>query len=86
MYEPQLNDYCKWRNVEGWVYFVDPSYYLTLEMSVKDKPPCEYTKSHKHKKVHCCLVVYCQHWDELTYCYSRKYTDGGIEIYTRPIE
>ncbi len=83
MYEPQLNDYCKWRDVEGWVYFVDPSFYLTLEIGVKDKPD-DLVKM--HKKVHCCVVVPNHTWDELTYCHSRRYTDGDIEIYTRPIE
>ena len=82
MYEPQLNDYCKWRNVEGWVYFVDPSFYLTLEISVKDKVDNLVSI---HKKVHCCVVVPNHDWHELTYCHSRRYTDDGIEIYTRPI-
>jgi hypothetical protein len=35
-YIPRLNDYVSWRNVEGWVYFVDAEY-LTIEISVKPK-------------------------------------------------
>ena len=35
-YIPRLNDYVSWRNVEGWVYFVDEEY-LTIEIAVKPK-------------------------------------------------
>ena len=35
-YTPEVDDYVKWRNVEGWVYFVDKEY-LTIEVGVKPK-------------------------------------------------
>ena len=41
-YEPRLNDYVSWRNVEGWVYFVTDEY-LTIEISVKPKDCLLYT-------------------------------------------
>jgi len=72
-YIPKLNDYVKWRSNEGWVYYVDKmDEYFTIEVGVKDKPPCEYTKVEKHKKVHCCLVCYRQFWNEVEYIKRRK--------------
>ena len=35
-YVPQLDDYVKWRTIEGWVYFVD-SEYITIEIATKPK-------------------------------------------------
>ena len=46
-YLPRVDDYVRWNHNghvdEGWVYFVGDEY-LTIEVSVKDKPKCEYTK------------------------------------------
>ena len=55
-YIPQINDYVVWKDslgrvTEGWVYFYS-EHYITIEVSVKDKPKCEYTKEEKHKKIH----------------------------------
>ena len=59
-YSPQVDDYVKWHHNgsvdEGWVYFKGDEY-LTIEVSVKDKPKCEYTKEEKHKKVHCLVCL-----------------------------
>ena len=35
-YKPKVNDYVKWKDLEGWVYFYDDSY-ITIEIAVKDK-------------------------------------------------
>ena len=35
MYNPAVDDYVKWNNIEGWVYFAD-SAYITIEISVRD--------------------------------------------------
>mgnify|MGYP001474426363 CR=1 FL=1 len=36
-YKPQVNDYVKWKNDEGWVYYVDPmNDYFNIEVGVKD--------------------------------------------------
>ena len=75
-YSPQLDDYVKWtdslgRVTEGWVYFVS-NYYITIEVGVKDKPKCEYTKNEKHKKVHCLVVCQTWFWDELEYVKNRR--------------
>ena len=46
-YVPKINDYVIWNHHgiihEGWVYFVD-SAYITIEIGVKPKPNCEYTR------------------------------------------
>ena len=77
-YSPQVDDYVKWEhngNVdEGWVYFKGDEY-LTIEVSVKDKPKCEYTKEEKHKKVHCLVVCHYWFWNELEYVKNRRAPD-----------
>ena len=35
-YVPIVDDYVKWRNIEGWVYYVGEEY-ITIEVAVKDK-------------------------------------------------
>lgn len=67
-YTPRIDDYVKWKNVEGWVYFVDQDY-ITLEISVKDKPD---NLVKMHKKVHCLIVCYRHAWHELEYVKSRS--------------
>jgi hypothetical protein len=74
-YVPVIDDYVKWtdslgRITEGWVYFVSDQYF-TIEISVKDKPHCEYTKNQKHKKIHCLVLCFPQYWDEVEYIKSR---------------
>ncbi len=74
-YVPKLHDYVKWHHNrfihEGWVYFVDEEY-ISIELGVSDKPVCDLTSHHKHRKNHILLV--CQHfyWHELEYIKSRK--------------
>ena len=75
-YSPRVDDYVRWvdslgRVTEGWVYF-HSEYYITIEVSVKDKPKCEYTKNEKHKKIHCLVVCYPQYWEELQYIKNRR--------------
>jgi hypothetical protein len=75
-YIPRLNDYVKWTNslghiVEGWVYFCDEEY-ISIEIGVKDKPPCQYSKEHRHKKIHILVVCYNQFWHQLEYIKSRE--------------
>ena len=69
-YKPKLNDYVKWRNVEGWVYFVDVEY-ITIEIGVRDKDPADLAVSCLHKKHHCLILCYAQNWNELVYVKSR---------------
>ena len=53
-YIPKLNDYVSWRNVEGWVYYVDDDH-LTIEIAVKPKADDLVPM---HRKHHCLVVVY----------------------------
>ena len=32
MDNPQVDDYVRWGDLEGWVYFKDPNHYLTIEI------------------------------------------------------
>ena len=82
-YIPRLNDFVSWRNVEGWVYFVDAEY-LTIEISVKPKADDLVPL---HKNHHCLIVCYAQFWDELEYVHSRRFANASnldqMEIYVR---
>ena len=77
-YTPEVDDYVKWRNVEGWVYFVDKEY-LTIEVGVKNK---EDDLVPMHKKHH--ILIVCHHWDwhELEYIKNRR---GNIDTYKSQI-
>ena len=70
-YEPKVNDFVKWNSVtgliEGWVYFVDTNY-ITIEISVKDKPD---DLVQMHKKIHCLVCCFPWNWGELEYVRSR---------------
>jgi len=80
-YIPKVNDYVKWKNLEGWVYFHDNSY-ITIEIAVKDKV-CN--KGSFHRKDHLLILCYHSQWNELEYVKSRqsKYeeeTDAGVPL------
>ncbi|OUW81859.1 MAG: hypothetical protein CBD74_07775 [Saprospirales bacterium TMED214] len=70
-YTPRIDDYVKWNNIEGWVYFVDDEY-ITIEIFVKDKPDNLVTM---HKKVHCLILCHWHRWHELEYVKSRSVTN-----------
>ena len=84
-YIPQVDDYVRWNRPgmpdhvdEGWVYFkCDET--LSIEVGVKDKPHCEYTKNEKHKKIH--ILVVCPSFlrDQLEYVKNRR--DNNIDEY-----
>tara|TARA_B100000073_G_scaffold109886_1_gene88589 strand:- start:872 stop:1153 length:282 start_codon:yes stop_codon:yes gene_type:complete len=71
-YSPRVDDYVKWHHNnlidEGWIYFVGDEY-LTIEVSVKDKPD---ELVNMHKKVHCLVVCYKWDWSELEYITNRR--------------
>ena len=81
-YIPQVDDYVVWKRPghsdEGWVYFKCDEY-ITIEVRVKDKPVCEYTKEEKHKKIHVLVVCYSFYWEELQYIKNRR--DNDISEY-----
>ena len=75
-YIPQVDDYVKWTRStgmvdEGWVYFkCDET--LSIEVGVRDKPVCQYTREEKHKKIHILVVCPSYQWDELEYVKNRR--------------
>lgn len=74
-YTPRIDDYVRWNHNghvdEGWVYFKCDEC-ISIEVRVKDKPKCEYTREEKHKKIHVLLVCPVWDWDKLEYVTSRK--------------
>ena len=85
-YIPKLNDYVSWRNVEGWVYYVDDDH-LTIEIAVKPKADDLVPM---HRKHHCLVVVYRFNWDELVYIQSRRIANASnlddMELYVRQFD
>ena len=74
-YIPQVDDYVRWKNHEGWVYFkCDES--LSIEIGVKDKICSLGTR---HKKDHILLVCYNFQWHELEYVKNRR--DPSVDDY-----
>ena len=74
-YEPQVDDYVIWdRGREdhnrGWVYFKCEEY-ITIETSIKPKPPCAVSNS-KHKYIHTLLLCPSHFWHELKFVKSRE--------------
>ena len=69
-YIPQVDDYVKWKEHEGWVYFkCDDS--ISIEIGVKD---VVCNKGTCHKKNHILLVCSNFQWNELEYVKNRRRT------------
>ena len=67
-YIPQVDDYVKWKNHEGWcILKCDQS--ISIEIGVKDVVCNQGTF---HKKNHILLVCANFHWDELEYVKNRR--------------
>ena len=76
-YIPQVDDYVRWKDHEGWVYFkCDQS--ISIELGVKDKVCHEYGASF-HKKNHILLVCPVFHWHELEYVKNRR--ENNVDEY-----
>ena len=87
-YDPKVDDYVIWNRPngdieEGWVYFKgdkmgkkkgfnESPRYITIEVAVRDKPECRYTKKDKHKKIHTLLLCNEQCWHQLEYVKNRR--------------
>ena len=88
-YQPELDDYVQWGNHTGWVYFKCEQY-ITIELGVKPKPNCEYTKIEKHRYIHTLLLCHIWNQGELEYIYSRKNRDGRtleeMQIYDKFVD
>ena len=86
-YRPKVNDYVKWTDslgkvTAGWVYFCDKEY-ITIEIGVTCKDQENIEACPIHRKTHCLVLCYPEHWHELGYIKSRKcqkekmHGDGG---------
>ncbi len=72
IYEPQVNDYVKWKkNIRGWVYFKCNDY-ITIEVSVRPKDKENYLHCSIHRNERLLVVCYHQQWEELKYVRKRK--------------
>ena len=77
-YIPQVDDYVKWKDHEGWVYFkCDQS--ISIELGVKDKVCHEHGASF-HKKNHISLVCPVFQWHELEYVKNRRENNVALKI------
>lgn len=70
-YEPQVNDYVKWKKgIEGWVYFKCEDY-ITIEHGVRPKDELNYLACSIHANERLLVVCYHQQYCELEYVDSR---------------
>ena len=71
-YEPQVNDYVKWKkDIEGWVYFKDKEY-ITIEYSVRPKDSINYKCCPIHANERVLVLCYNNQWKELEYVKTRE--------------
>ena len=72
MYEPEVNDYVRWKpHIEGWVYFKDVEY-ITIEVNVKPKDNANYAACRLHQNERLLVLCYNEQWKELQYVTSRE--------------
>ena len=85
-YRPRINDYVRWGNIEGWVYYADFDH-ITIEISVRQKHPDDLIHSPLHKKHHCLVVCNEYQWHELEYIHTRRFCNPNdlseVETYIR---
>jgi len=70
-YIPKVNDYVKWKTIEGWVYFKSDEY-VTIEIDVRHKNSEQLLHGTSHKKDHVLVVCKSWNWGELIYVKSRR--------------
>ncbi len=70
-YNPKINDYVKWKHMEGWVYFKCEEY-ITIETSVWKKDEENYACCSLHRNDRVLVVCHKRQWSQLTYVKSRE--------------
>ena len=70
-YLPNVDDYVKWKQFEGWIYFKCSSY-VTIELRVRPKDGENYNACPIHRNERLLLLCYQPQWTELEYVKSRK--------------
>lgn len=85
MYEPQVNDYVKWKpHIEGWVYFKDKEY-ITIESSVQPKSEENYHACSIHRNNRLLVLCYNEQWKELIYIKTRESVHEEEKIYVEMV-
>ena len=69
-YIPQVDHYVRYKNLEGWIYFIDKEY-LTLEILVRKKSEESYNDAMFHRNERCLVLVYPEDWKDLEYVKKR---------------
>jgi len=77
-YKPRLNDYVKWKNLEGWVYYVD-SQYITIETRVIPKSEEDIPNAPIHKNHRCLVLCFPEQYSQLEYITHRE------SVYSKPM-
>ena len=57
-YSPEVDDYVKWKDHEGWVYF-KCEHSISIELSVKDKVFHEHGRQNNTRRItsYLCVIV-----------------------------
>ena len=77
MYQPKINDYVKWKHLEGWIYFVDKEY-ITIEIMTRKKSEQSYKDCNLHRNERCLVLCFPEQYDELEYIKSRTVAQGSM--------
>lgn len=70
-YSPRVNDYVRWKNEEGWVYFVD-SEYITIETRTIPKDDANVNACPIHQNNRVLVLCYHSDWHQLEYITRRS--------------
>lgn len=72
IYEPEVNDYVKFKDhIEGWVYFKD-SEYITIEVFVRKKNLENYQHCSIHENERLLVICFRNEWKELKFIKKRN--------------
>lgn len=71
-YDPNINDYVKWRkSIEGWIYF-KCNKYVTIEILVHPKTNDSYQHCKLHRNTRVLLLCFQNQWKELEFVRTRS--------------
>ena len=70
-YQPKINDYVRWKHLEGWIYFVG-ELYITIEIMVREKSEQSYKDCNLHRNERCLVLCFPEQYDELEYIKTRR--------------
>ena len=70
-YSPKVNDYVRWKDLEGWVYFYSPQY-ITIEIKTTPKDETNVNDCPIHRNNRVCVLCYHWDWNQLEYITSRS--------------